>query len=364
MADLDLQLLRQLCETVAVSGHEDAMISLLSREFQDRGLEPVTDSLGNVVARAMPSRPSGPHILLHAHMDQLGFIVTQVLEDGFLRVERVGGVSRLCGVGTEVVVVTPNALLPAVMGIKAHHLSAPEEEYRIPPIAEWYVDVGARDRDDAAALGIDVGRVIGFAPRFRQLSGARVSSPSLDNRVGCYVLLETARALAHRSSGCPVTLVGSVLEEFNLRGLVPAVRSAAPDVALGIDVTPACDSPDLVGRGSVVLGGGPAIKIMDFHGRGTVDGVMASPGVVAALEKAAQQSGLPYQKEVILGVLTEGSRIPSLLQGVPVGGISIPVRYTHTPVETADTADVAAAVEMALAFAEHASAGLDLGRGH
>ncbi len=298
MADLNMQLLARLCETVAVSGHEDPMISLMVEELRRRGLAPSVDKLGNVVAQAVPERPAGPHLLLYAHTDQLGFIITQVREDGFLRVERVGGVSRRFGIGSEVVVVTPQSLVPGVMGVKAHHLAAPGEEFQVPPIPEWYLDIGVRNREEALALGVEVGRVVAFAPRFRALAGGRVSAPSLDNRAGCYVLLEVARALASRDAGCPVTLVASVLEEFNLRGVVPAARAAAPDIALGLDVTPASDPPDLAGRGGVALGAGPAIKVMDFHGRGTVDGLMAPPGLVRALEDAARSRGLTYCRAV------------------------------------------------------------------
>ncbi len=352
MPDFDLHLLERLCQTVAVSGHEEPMGALMADEFRARGLDPRVDALGNVIARAVPEQPSGPHLLFHAHMDQLGFIVTQVLPSGFLRVERIGGVARQCGVGTEVVVVTPQGLVPGVMGIKAHHMAAPGEEFQIPPITDWYLDIGATSREEALPRGVDIGRVVAFTPRFRPLTGTRVSAPSLDNRVGCYVLLELARALAGRQTGCPVTLVASVLEEFNLRGLAPAARAAAPDLAIGLDITPGCDTPDLAGRGSVVLGGGPAIKIMDFHGRGTVDGLMAAPKIVQSLEEAAATHGIAVQKEVILGVLTEGSRVVSLLEGVPTGGISIPTRYTHTPVETADTTDMEGAVELAVGSAE------------
>jgi putative aminopeptidase FrvX len=334
VAEVNLRLLEQLCETVAVSGHEDAMVSLMLQEFRAQGLEPVADSLGNVSARAVPRRPVGPHVALYAHMDQLGFMVTQVLDAGFLRVERVGGVSRRCGVGTEVVVIAEKGPLPGVMGIKAHHLAAADEEYTIPPVSDWYLDIGAHSHDEAA-----------------------------DNRAGCYVLLEAARALASREEGCPVTLVGTVLEEFNLRGAAPAIRAAAPDVVVGLDVTPAFDPPDLAGRGSVALGGGPAIKIMDFHGRGTIDGTMATPAVVTAMEEAARRNGLRHQKEAIVGVLTEGGRISGLLEGVSVGGISVPLRYTHTAVETADIADIEAAVELTTAFVERAAEGLNLTRG-
>jgi putative aminopeptidase FrvX len=363
MTDISTQLLARLCETVAVSGHEDSMVALVAEELRARGLQPSVDRLGNVIARAVPARPAGPHLLLYAHMDQLGFIITQVREDGFLRVERVGGVSRRFGTGSEVVVVTPQGLVPGVMGVKAHHLAAPGEEFQVPPIPDWYLDTGARSAEEALALGVDVGCVVAFAPRFRALAGGRVSAPSLDNRAGCYVLLEVARALANRGAGCPVTLVASVLEEFNLRGVVPAARAAAPDIALGLDVTPASDPPDLAGRGGVALGRGPAIKVMDFHGRGTVDGLMAPPALVRALEDAARSRGLAYQKEVTLGVLTEGGRVSALLEGIPVSGICVPLRYTHTPIETADTADIAAAVELAVAFIEDAAKGVSLARG-
>jgi putative aminopeptidase FrvX len=363
MTDIDIQLLARLCETVAVSGHEDSMIALMVTELRARGLQPSVDKLGNVVARAVPARPAGPHLLLYAHMDQLGFIITQVREDGFLRVERVGGVSRRFGIGSEVVVVTPQGLVPGVMGVKAHHLAAPGEEFQVPPIPDWYLDIGARSGEEAHALGVDVGCVVAFAPRFRSLAGGRVSAPSLDNRVGCYVLLEVAQALANREAGCPVTLVASTLEEFNLRGVVPAVRAAAPDIALGLDVTPASDPPDLAGRGGVALGRGPAIKVMEFHGRGTVDGLMAPPALVRALEDAARARGLSYQQEVTLGVLTEGGRVSALLEGLPVSGICAPLRYTHTPIETADTADIAGAIALTLAFIEEAAKGIDLARG-
>ena len=321
------------------------------------------DALGNVIVKLTPARSTGPHVLIHAHMDQLGFLVTQVREDGFLRVERVGGVNRRMGTGTEVVVVTPTGLVPGVMGIKAHHFSAPEDEFRIPAISDWYLDLGVHNREQALALGIEIGSVAAFAPRFRTLAGGRVASPSLDNRVGCYILLELASRLAGRTEGCPVTLVWTVLEEFNFRGLVPAVRAAQPDVVIGLDITVAADTPDLLERSTVGLGKGPAIKVMDFHGRGTLDGVMASPKLVAALAGAARSRGLPYQKEVALGLLTEGARVVSELGGLPVGGLSVPTRYTHTPVEMVELADVMATIEPGVAFVERAASGLDLRRG-
>lgn len=335
MTQEQLEALRVLCEIVAPSGRESFMTAAMRERFAAYTDHATTDWLGNVTAEFGEGEPS---LLFFAHMDEIGFVVRSVTTEGFLRVERLGGVSRRAALGTPVVVLGRDGPVPGVMGLPSHHLTPPEEQFTVPPVESWYVDMGASSEKIAEEMGVGVGSFGTFAPNFRRLGSDYVSSKSLDNRASCWVLVELARRLSSEPPPRRVYLLASVQEEFHLRGLIPAVRRCRPGIAIGLDITPAADTPDLQGRNAVRLGGGPAIKVMDFHGRGSLNGLIVPEYLVEWMEKTASEIGIPTQREVVVGAVTEGTYLPAL--DIPTAAMAIPARYTHSPCEVTALSDI------------------------
>lgn len=335
MTDAQVEELRALCDLSAPSGRESAMTDAMRRRFSVYTDDVETDWLGNVSAAFGDGEPS---LMFFAHMDEIGFVVRSVTDDGFLRIERLGGVSRRAALGTPVVALGRNGNVPGVVGLPSHHLTPPDEQFTVPPVESWYLDVGASSAENARDMGVEVGSFVAFAPNSRRLGSDRVSSKSLDNRAACWILTELARRFSSEPPSRRVVLLANVQEEFHLRGLIPAVVRYHPAFAVGLDVTPAADTPDLAGRNDVRLGRGPAVKVMDFHGRGSLNGLLVPASLVDWIERTASEAAIPTQREVVVGVATDGAYLPAF--DIPTAAVAIPTRYTHSPCEVVTLTDV------------------------
>jgi putative aminopeptidase FrvX len=331
MADL-----RALMLIPGLSGHEDRVRAMIAARLDAAGIGHRTDRMGNLIA-TRAGDPAMPSVMVFTHMDQLGFLVRKIEADGLIRVERLGGVPERALPAQAMVICTPQGDLPAVVGIKSHHATGPEEKYRVIPYAELTLDAGFRDRAEAEAAGVRIGTPVTYAPRVIDLAGGRIAGTAIDDRAGCAVLLELARRL---TDGPTVHFVWSVQEEFNLQGVVPTARALAPDIALQIDLILATDTPGMEGRGDVALGGGPAISLYSFHGRGTLNGVIPHPALVRLAEAAAAGLGLPLQRSVHTGALTDLSYVQTLHDGIACLDLGFPMRYSHSATEVVDTADL------------------------
>src|SRR4029079_18345750 len=162
------------------------------------------------------------------------------------------------------------------------------EKYRVVPYAELYVDAGYASADAALAAGIDVGTPVVYRPNAFPLAGSRVAGTSIDDRAGCAILIEVARALLDMRQRPNVHLVFSVQEEFSLRGAVAAANALKPDIAIQLDLILATDTPDMTTRGDVRLGGGRAMSLYSFHGRGTLNGTIPHPALIKLFDETAQ----------------------------------------------------------------------------
>jgi putative aminopeptidase FrvX len=340
---VDLDLLRSLCSAAGPSGEEDAVAELLDERFASLGLPAHRDRIGNLWTAAGEGRPS---VAVLAHMDEVGLVVRRVDPDGFLRVVRLGGIGRRSLAARRVTFLGRHGPVPGIVGVKSHHLTDPADAQRIPSVEEVYVDVGASSADEVRALGVDVGAKAVFAAEFDLLAGGRVASKALDDRAGCLVLAELARRFAGSTPDTAVSLVATVREEFDVQGAAHAVRALRPDVCVVVDVTPAADPPDLLGHHDVVLGGGPALKLFDFHGRGPLAGYLASRAADDLVTRAAVDAGLPLQREALVGLVTDASALVSVDEPPLLVCLSLPVRYTHSPVEVCDLGDLAGLVDL------------------
>jgi putative aminopeptidase FrvX len=323
-----------------LSGHEGRVRRHLSGVMKGLGLETRTDRLGNLIA-TIKGAGKGPSVMLFAHMDQLGLVVRKIEADGLVRVERLGGVPEKALPSQAVLFSLGEGKdRPGVIANKSHHATLPEEKYRVLPYAELYVDGGFGGADAVRAAGIDVGTPVVYAPSMLALDGDRIAGSAIDDRAGCAVVAEVARALAAKRSGATVHIVFSVQEEFNLRGAVTAAEILKPDIAIQIDLILATDTPDMTGRGDVKLGGGPAMSLYSFHGRGTLNGTIPHPALVRLFDEAAAALKMPLQRSAHVGVLTDTSYVQLVNGGVAAIDLGFPCRYTHSSLEVCDLRDL------------------------
>ncbi|MDQ3766882.1 MAG: M42 family peptidase [Actinomycetota bacterium] len=354
---------RELSSIAAPSGNEDRLTSALTDHLSMAGLEPIVDRLGQVAVVFGPERVEGPVVMVSAHLDELGLIVRGVDPDGMLRVHRLGGIPERVLPGVRLLVHTRSGDLPAVVGLKSHHLTPPEDKYVARPATELYLDIGASSRAETDSAGVRVGDPVTYQPGWDDLRGGRFSGKSLDNRLGVAALLAYIDRLVSDSPPIRLIVAFSAQEEFSVRGILALVTKFSPDIVVNVDITPATDIPDLVGQGVVQLGCGPALSRLSFHGRGTLGGLIPHPVLARAVEEAATDASVPLQHNAMVGVITDAAFVPmASADGIAAVGVEIPVRYTHSPVETAQLSDVAACTDLITAITPRLM-GIDLSRG-
>ena len=354
------QLVIELMLIPGLSGYEGRVRRHIAAALDALGIARRTDRLGNLIA-TMEGDAGAPSVMLIAHMDQLGLIVRKIEATGLIRVERLGGVPEKALPAQAVLLcVGEGRDVAGVIANKSHHATAPDEKYRVLPYPELYIDAGFSSADEALAAGVDVGTPVVYSPHVVELAGGRIAGTSVDDRAACAVLLEVARLLQGVETRPTVHLVFSVQEEFNLRGALPAAQVFNPDICIQLDLVLATDTPDMAARGDVRLGGGPAMSMYSFHGRGTLNGCIPHPALVALFDGAARESGIPLQRSAHVGALTETSYVQLVGAGVASIDLGFPCRYTHSAVEVCDLADLGALTRLVVAGVQRVRPGFSL----
>lgn len=325
------ELIQTLSSAHGPSGDEADIRNILSELASPMADEVAWDTMGNLIVHR---KGPGSKVMLAAHMDSIGFIVTHIEKEGFLRMGKLGGISP------KEAVYTPIRFKNGVRGVVV-----PEEkaDFGKLKLDECYIDIGARDEEQAKKL-VQVGDTAVYdSPCFLQGSG--VISPYLDNRISCAVLLAVLERI--QTSANDLYFVFTSQEEVGLRGAKTAAWAVDPDWAIAVDVTDVDDTPGSERSGTVQLGKGAAVKVMDSS-------IICHPEVVAKLEGLAQVQGISVQRDIMRGGGTDAGAIHSTRLGVKTGGISVPCRYIHTPVEMADLGDAEACIKLVEAFAQTA----------
>jgi putative aminopeptidase FrvX len=323
-----------------LSGHEERVAKAIRARLDQIGLAHHTDRLGNVITK-LEGDSNAPSVLLFTHMDQLGFITRKITDDGFIKVERLGGVpERALAAQPVLLCVGEGRDVPGIIANKAHHATAPDEKYQVVHAPELVIDAGFASKEDAIKAGVQIGTPIVYQPRVAAMGEHHIVGTSVDDRAGCTVQLAVAEALANRTGGPTVHLVFSVQEEFNLRGAVVAAQNLKPDIAIQIDLMLATDTPDMADRGEMTLGGGPGISLYSFHGRGTLNGVIPHPAMVRLIEETAVSNDINLQRSAQVGVLTDLSYVQLLGEGVASIDVGFPMRYSHSANEMCDLRDL------------------------
>jgi tetrahedral aminopeptidase len=332
------QLLQKLTETFSPSGYEHTIRDVIRAEIRSLADDIRVDALGNLIARKRPvsaraaaKRPrpeNGKRIMIAAHMDEIGLIVSHVDANGFVRFAPIGTLMGRYLAGSRV------RFLNGVQGVVGYDRL--EKFHDAPPAEKIFIDVGASGKKDCP---VKIGDVAAFDRSFQDL-GKRVVAKSLDNRAGVLVAIETLRAL--KASPNDVYFVFTTQEEVGVRGAGTSAYGIEPEIAIAVDVTPAGDTPDAL-RLEVALGKGPAIKIRDV-------GMLADARVVDWMIRAAEKAGIPYQREVLTVGSTDAMAIQVSRAGVMAGALSIPVRYVHSPSEMIDFDDLRETVRLLTAL--------------
>ena len=326
---MDNMTLQTILTTYGPTGHEDRISDVLKGLVAPYADEVYNDKLGNLIA--VKRGTSGKKILLTAHMDQIGLIVVAIDEKGFLRVSNVGGINAPLSASHQVVfengtrgVVYFERMEKGIGEVKLNNL---------------FIDIGAESRAEAEQK-VSVGDVCVFVGNFTEM-GNRISCSTLDDRICCAALVE---AIKQARSEHDVYYVFTVQEEVGLRGAGTAAYAIEPDLGISLDVTGTGDLPEALPM-AVELGKGPTVKVMDSS-------VIVPPVVRKFMEDAANEAGIPFQREVLRGGGTDTGAVQRTRGGVPAGCISIGTRYIHSPVETCDMRDYENAVKLLCACLE------------
>lgn len=326
-------LLERLSNACGVSGYEDEVRDLLRDELNGCGADQWTDAIGNLIVR----KGDGPYrVMLAAHMDEVGFCVGAITDDGYLKLKKIGGIDDRVLPGRQVWVT--NRRIPGVIGAKAWHLTSGEERAKVIPLDRMYVDLGCRSRAEVAALGIEPGDPAYFATAFEAFSPEVVKGKAFDDRAGCAVLA----ALLQRYEYPGLTLYGvfTAQEEVGLRGARVAAYNLDPDLALALEGTGSGAGPDIGPLETITaLGAGPALTLMD-------NSVVPDLRVFEQLTRVAVAHGIPHQVRRQVAGGTDSGGIALQRRGVPTCTVSVPCRYIHTNAALLNLNDLEATIAL------------------
>lgn len=342
-------LLTDLMLIPGLSGYEGRVRQFLKRRMSELGLATSTDRLGNLMA-TLKGDDGAPSVMLFTHMDQLGFIVRKIEPNGLIRVERLGGVpERALSSQAVLICVGEGRDVPGLIANKSHHATTPEEKYKVVPYMDLYIDAGFASAEEAGAAGVEIGTPVVYRPNVIELANGRIAGTSVDDRAGCAVIVETAVELVAAKRRPTVHFVFSVQEEFNLRGALTAAQVLKPDICIQLDLLLATDTPDMGYRGDIRMGGGAAMSMYSFHGRGTLNGTIPHPALVGLFAGTAKQLQMPLQRSAHTGALTDSSYVQLVEGGVASIDMGFPMRYTHSSLELCDLGDLEALTRLLVA---------------
>jgi putative aminopeptidase FrvX len=337
---LTIKIIKELCLIPGLSGYEDNVRKYLESKLIENKLEHHSDVLGNLIC-TLPGKKNLPSVMLFAHMDQLGFIVKKIENNGFLRVERLGGVPEKALASQEVTIQSEDGkYFNGIIGNKSHHATPVEDKYKVINYRDIYIDVGFVNKDEVIQNKINIGSPVTYAPYFNLIGKNSLTGTSIDDRAGCAVILEVTKKLKKIINRPTVHIVFSVQEEFNLRGVLPVAQKLKPNIAIQIDLMLSTDAPDMVDQGDVMLGNGPCMSMYSFHGRGTLNGLIPHPSLVSLFDNVSRKNNINLQRSATVGVLTDSSYVQLVGEGIATIDMGFPIRYSHSSREVCNFNDL------------------------
>ncbi|MFD1030222.1 M42 family metallopeptidase [Metaplanococcus flavidus] len=339
------KLLKELTEITGPCGFEEDVAIYIANRLRNSVDSIEVDNAGNLIV-SKKGKNLGPKILVAAHMDEVGFIVKKVEENGLLRFEKLGGHDDRVLLSQRVQIRTATGLRTGVIGTISAHMVKFDDPSKVRKHNELYIDVGAASAQEVKELGIGIGDPVSWYPNFDFLTDTRVAGKSFDDRAGCAVLVKAMEELAAEDFDGEFVGIFTVQEEIGLRGARVAGHHLTGDVAIALDTTAVSDTPEAMMDNTLALGAGTGIKMMDFS-------LIANKKIREQLVKLANDHQINYQLEIFPGIGTDAGELSLAHAGIPTGVLSIPSRNAHSSNEVIDLSDLEATKELLKVFVQN-----------
>jgi endoglucanase len=330
---MDIKLLKKLSEACGVSGFEGEVRELIKKEISRYVDKIEVDVLGNLIALKKGNKGS-KKIALFAHMDEIGLFVKHIDDKGFIYPAETSSIDPEILLGREVIIKTRRGDVEGVFGYKQVHLKREEEAKKKIEFKDLFVDIGVNNKKEVEKLGVEVGHPMFFKQTFTKFGKDLIKGKALDNRLGCYVLIQLIKKLKSKND---IYFVFSVQEEVGLKGARVVAYKLNPDFALVVDTGGVGGIPLINEKEcDLLIGKGPIIVAVEASGRGS----LMQEEIKNKLIDTAKENKIPYQIEVSVGSATESMVIQLTREGINTGGLGIPCRYIHSPIEIASKKDI------------------------
>ena len=347
--NVNVDLLKRLCETPGIPGREERVRALIEKEIKGLFDEVRTDNMGNLICKRSgkgKGKGKSTKVLLLCHMDEIGFYVKGIDDQGFLRLNAAGGFDTRNLFSRRVTVCTDGGDLRGVMnpGGRPIHIASEEDKKKIPEVKEFFVDLGMKP--EKVKKQVKIGDYV-VMNEPAMVAGDKFVSKACDNRVACWLGIESVRAIVQNKSAlaCDLYVVFTVQEEVGLRGAHTASFGVEPDIAIGIDVTLSCDTPGVPADEMITKqGAGVGLHIMDSS-------FIADYRLINELEAVAKKNRIPHQRTILARGGQDGAAGQQARTGARAAGIVVGTRYIHTVTEMIDLVDLAAARDLLAAWA-------------
>jgi putative aminopeptidase FrvX len=336
-------LLQRLSDAAGPPGAEEPVRAIMVGEMKPLATEPIRyDGMGSVIAQ---QGATGPRIMIDAHMDELGGMVRRVTPNGFLTMQMLGGWLDQALVDQRWIIIGSKGSVHAVTGIRDIHIVAPEERTKVFPRDQLYLDIGAKDAKEAAAMGIEPGDPVVPDSPFTVINGTKnYLGKAWDDRIGCAVLVEAMRRTAAMPHANQLFYVATTQEEVGLRGARAAVQTVKPDIGIAIEGGITGDTPTSHPEETQVkLGAGPGMFLYDSS-------TIANRKMVAFVKKTAAAKQLPLQADLVQGYGDDSAEMQTINGGAPTINLVVPIRYTHSHNGIVNRQDFDQAVDLVVAM--------------
>lgn len=348
---MNIELLKNLCETPGAPGHEHRVRDVIKSEIDGLFDEVKTDAMGSLLCRRAPTKKSKGDplkVMLLCHMDEISFLVSHISDDGFLSIQPIGGFDPRVLHARRVLVCTDKGDFKAVMNPsgKGLHISTPEERKKQHTVGEFSIDTGMGKE---ASKHIQVGDFVVMDEPLIEI-GTKVVSKALDNRIACWLGIEVIRELVKSKAthSCEIHVAFTSQEEVGLRGAKTASYAIKPDIGFGIDTTLACDTPGVPDKDiTTKQGDGFGLHIKDSS-------FIADRDLVLEIEKIAKKKKIPYQRTLLAAGGQDGAAAQQAAAGARAVGIVVGTRYIHTVTEMIEKSDLEAAKDILVAYLSQA----------
>jgi putative aminopeptidase FrvX len=335
---------KKLVSVSGGSGFEEKVIEVVSAELEKRTSDISVDSMGNVIGKFGEGKKS---VMICAHTDEVGMLVKHIDEKGNLYFDLNGMIDERVLLSTKVDICTDQGVYTGVVGVKSRHLLTAEDLNHPITLSDLWIDVGAESSEEIRTWGIEVGNPIVFHPNLTKIGIDTIISKAIDNRAGCAILIHLAERMEGEKMDYQLMLVAAVQEEVGSRGAKVAAQTLLPDMAIVIDTVPAQDPITPPRQATAECGKGPVIRSMDVNALGW--GTLYSKKIRQRLIATALQHRIPHQKD-IFRTWTDASTIHTAGKGIPCGGLYIPRRYSHSPVELVKWSDIERTADLLYLF--------------